>query len=71
MDVGIIEKTENLGALILQNLKRINGTGCTADVEEYFQKSTSVADRRHMVHSTCGAEFSRWFLIRLVATWVL
>jgi hypothetical protein len=41
MDVGIIEKTENLGALILQNLKRINGTGCTADVEEYFQKSTS------------------------------
>jgi hypothetical protein len=42
MDVGIIEKTENLRALILQNLKWINGAWCTADVEEYFQKSTSL-----------------------------
>jgi hypothetical protein len=42
MDVGIIKKTENIRALILQNLKRINGTGCTADVEKYFQGSTSL-----------------------------
>jgi hypothetical protein len=37
MDVGIIEKTENLRALILQNLKRIDGTRCTAHVEQNFQ----------------------------------
>jgi hypothetical protein len=42
MDVGIIEKTKNLRALILQNLKRINGTRCTADVEQNFQESTSL-----------------------------
>jgi hypothetical protein len=42
MNVGIIEKTENLAAFIFQNLKRINGTGCTADVEEYFQEWTSL-----------------------------
>jgi hypothetical protein len=41
MDVGIIEKTENLRALILQNLKRIDGTGCTTDVEQNFQDGTS------------------------------
>jgi hypothetical protein len=37
MDVGIIEKTENLRALILQNLKWIDGTRCTAHVEQNFQ----------------------------------
>jgi hypothetical protein len=42
MYVGIVEKAKNLRALILQNLKRINGTWCTADVEEYFQESTSL-----------------------------
>jgi hypothetical protein len=42
MDVGIIEKTENLRALILQNLKWIDGTRCTAHVEEYFQGCTSL-----------------------------
>jgi hypothetical protein len=41
MDVGIIEKTENLRALILQNLKRIDGTGCTTDVEQNFQDGSS------------------------------
>ena len=41
MDVGIIEKTENLRALILQNLKRIDGTWCTAHVEQNFQDGTS------------------------------
>jgi hypothetical protein len=49
MDIGIEEKTENLGSLILQHLKRINGTRCTADVEEYFQESTSFVAKRPLV----------------------
>jgi len=43
MDVGIIEKTENLRALILQNLKRIDGT------EQNFQDGTSFVARRPLV----------------------
>jgi hypothetical protein len=41
MDIGVIEQTENTCSFTLQDLERVNGTWCTAHVEEYLQETTS------------------------------
>jgi hypothetical protein len=42
MDVGVIEETKYTYSFTLQDLERVNGTWCTAHVEEYFQEGTSL-----------------------------